>query len=191
MNLPTFITYLPQSLLCGNSGALPTGPGSWVGGNVALQTSRRLDNCRCASRTQFEVLLYTRRAGISSKSGQGAGQGHFHFIPREHGLNEHKDSFSLLPVAILHVFPCLGAGKCMVLVLQLFHLQGPERHPQQNSFPSLLGLGSDIDQVQLALYHCLVPSKTAGKGKKWDLCSCLAKVVIHLVCAWYRFPCEG
>lgn len=122
MNLPTFITYLPQSLSCGNSGALPTGPGLWAGGKVALQRSRRLDNCRCASHTCFEVLLYARRAGIHSNSGQGAGRRGrvmclwpFHFTPREHSGNEHKDSCSLLPVAILQVFPCLWQGNAWCL----------------------------------------------------------------------------
>lgn len=81
-------------------------------------------------------------------------------------------------------------GGCLT-ARSLFHLRGLERHPQQNSFPSLLGLGSGKDQVQPALYRCLVPSETAGKEKRGFCAPGVAKVAIRLACAWYRLPCEG
>lgn len=70
----------------------------------------------------------------------------------------------------------------MVIVLQLslFHLHGLERHPEQHSFASLLGLGTDSDQVHSVLYHCLVPS---SKGKRsWVCPPGVAKVAIAVAC---------
>lgn len=76
----------------------------------------------------------------------------------------------------------------MVVVsqLSLFHLQGLERHPQQNSFPFLAGLIRDKDQVHPALYRCLVPGKTAGKEQRRGCAPGVAEVAIPL-----RMPGAG
>lgn len=52
----------------------------------------------------------------------------------------------------------------MVIVLQLslFHLHGLERHPQQQSFASLLGLGTDSDHSPVSLLCSQQERKRGG-----------------------------
>lgn len=131
---------------------------------------------------------------VGSDSGRGAERvGYVPMAPSHQGSRAStsmKDSaaFCHWLYSLHRVFACLGAGISVLLSCSslFFHLQGLER---QNGFPSLLGLGSDKDQVQPVLYLCLVPSRTAEKEKSWFCAPGVEKVSILLACAWCRLPC--
>lgn len=121
---------------------------------------------------QLLCILYLHwdtAAHIGPNSGQGGGGSTPDpFTLRQHSMNEHGRQLQPSPSGRAPLsLPCFQVWrKCAGCPVALFCLLALERHPQQSSFPSFLGLGSDKLQVQPAFCHCLLPSTATGKAKE-------------------------